>query len=866
MPYLNKQVAAAVAVINAARANRPVWIDNAIANGPLPVHLPAPPSAAAQITDADPTPEELHEFSVVLAHSNQTGTLVTLANKGDKVWTELEYPYYTTAETIHYVAPSGFRNLADARLPKCAHFSNPFRSEAECTMRPHTRQTPDGPVVFLQVDTNHHACPFIAVIRKRKSHPLHAQRIKAEVKAEPKAGLLLPPKNARPTAKEGVLGRRRPALSRQNALASLPIAGPSGVAASRGAGPSRPSNAPARVVIDVDALDDTPPSSSSLLSSSPSLLSSSLPSSSPPTSSPWSTRPFISSTTRKTTTLYTAREAFFNAVGSDALKSQTALSRAHLAETKDYTTSPWLVDGPDRKRPSPGTLIARLIPYASGGELADRIAVALPVGPAAFTQFLVCVATTDGVSGEACTAFFNMVRQCDCCKLQFTPFAYNQHLYRSGNVYLCRNHPAHNIVSPVVPGAYGELVERRRYSLGHHPAKRNRVSPYREYGSLTALGIALSALDTRLGLPDDIFQAVRVALVPCADCARFRTVHAHLAHLAGGVCSDIGPGESSFIAVSSDRAMEVDGAGKRTTILIPEDAQLDLDRKEAYVAAQAAAREKEEERWAPAACIFPFQGTSLSSSLHQQPPSSSLHPHQYSRLPSMATPQPQNNVLGEQEFVARRVQARHDLLLAQQALQAAPPASRGRALNRVAACRRVCVSLSSVAAPTSSDEEIGRVPLFSFQRRAPNRPQPEESSSDDEYYSSSSTSSGGSHDGDVAAQGKIWAEYQRWPGDVVFPLATAAQQPGAVAHASTSRLINAAHAPRAHAAECRSLRDKMGHCDCPVRAERLERRKARKDARLRRWFATKVAEEGGADGDHEGDGAAPDAGGSGMFP
>ncbi|KAJ6457801.1 hypothetical protein C8R47DRAFT_1227319 [Mycena vitilis] len=592
--YLSKEEAAALAKSKAAKALRPTLIDNAIVNGALPVHEPPPPSGSAQITDFDPTPEECDAFSMVLAHNNQQCTLVTLAKPGDKHWTNFPYPSHTTAGFERYTAPSGFKKLTDDELPKCAHRSNPYRTDLECTMRPHVRKTRhDGDVVFLQVDPHFHACPFIAVIRKRDPRPLHVQGIKAAVKQEPKAARrLLSLKTALPTAKEGVLGRRRPALSRQNALAS--IAGPSRLASpprarssstrssrtnalagpSRLASPPRAPNVLAREVIDVDALDDPPPSSSVPSSSPP---SSSVPSSSPATSSPWTSRPFNPSGPRGRATnqikLYTVREALFNAVGSDALKQETAASRAHLADTKNYATSPWLADSPGR-RPTPNsrTLLPRLLPYASGGELADRIAMATPVGPHPLTKFLFSLATTDGVSGEAYTFFFSMLRQCACCKLHFTPYSFNQHLLRSEDVYVCKNHPAHNIVSPVAPVPYGPLTEKRRHSLGHHPAKRHRASPYAEFGSLTALGIALTALDTRLGLPDDIFQAVRVALVPCADCARFRTVHAHLAHLAGGVCSDIGPGESSFIAVSSDRAIEVDGAGKRTTILIPEDA------------------------------------------------------------------------------------------------------------------------------------------------------------------------------------------------------------------------------------------------------------------------------------------------------
>ncbi|KAJ7913931.1 hypothetical protein B0H13DRAFT_1873391 [Mycena leptocephala] len=111
----------------------------------------------------------------------------------------------------------------------------------------------------------------------------------------------------------------------------------------------------------------------------------------------------------------------------------------------------------------------------------------------------------------------DMLRVCVGCGGHFTPPAFNAHLLVRGNDHVCGNHPSHPKVSCVETVAYGEYLRPRAFAVGRHPAHPHSA-PYQEYGYLTALGIALSALNTKLGLPDDIFQAVRLGLVPCPDC------------------------------------------------------------------------------------------------------------------------------------------------------------------------------------------------------------------------------------------------------------------------------------------------------------------------------------------------------------
>jgi hypothetical protein len=124
-------------------------------------------------------------------------------------------------------------------------------------------------------------------------------------------------------------------------------------------------------------------------------------------------------------------------------------------------------------------------------------------------------------------------------------------------------------VSCVATVPYGEYLRPRAFAFGRHLAHPH-TAPYREFGSLTALGYALSALNTVLGLPDDIFQAVRLGLVACPDCSIFRTVHAHLAHRPDDRCGDLGPRDSSFIAVTTDTVAQIGPNGECTSLTVPE--------------------------------------------------------------------------------------------------------------------------------------------------------------------------------------------------------------------------------------------------------------------------------------------------------
>ncbi|KAJ7657848.1 hypothetical protein DFH06DRAFT_1327905 [Mycena polygramma] len=193
----------------------------------------------------------------------------------------------------------------------------------------------------------------------------------------------------------------------------------------------------------------------------------------------------------------------------------------------------------------------------------------------------------------------------------------------------------------------------------------------------------------------------------------------------------------------------------------------------------------------------------------------------------------------EQTLQNLRLTARRAFREAEQELRRSSPRSRARAMANVDNCRRVLICLSG-AFPSSSDED---------RRTTGSRQSPEEEESESEYYTTSSTSSGGSSERDLDEKEAILAEYSLSPVAVISRF-QALDEAAAIAAstASTSKLP-----PRPqHDAACRGLRDKMARCDCTLKKARHARRLVRRQERLRRWFATTLAqEEASVDADDE---------------
>ncbi|KAJ7612028.1 hypothetical protein DFH06DRAFT_1125252 [Mycena polygramma] len=528
--YISPAVAAQAAANHAATIQQNRWLANAATDGDLPVHDPLPASPAARVEDDDPDYRILRRMQAELATANRSRTLLTILNKSDTEWTRMLYPSHTSKNFETFIQPSGFRNIQADSLPLCPHYLNPRRTATECRMRCRSHRMPSGETIYyLQVPREFHVCSFIAILRHKERRPRSSPSrkrkrfIKGEDDDEDEVRDLL----ATPSSK------RR-----------------GGGAGSSTAGPSTASSSPSTSrlpVIDL-SLDD--------------FLN--VPSSSPTPSH--SLSPVRR--TRRPVGPWTGAEARLNLLGDSEFISLTRQDQTMINDGKDYNKLFWMHDGPDGRLFQDTRFPERVRPFSSGYALAKRIALAGPVGPHQITKFLTDLATTDGVSPTAWTNFLDMLRVCHGCGGHFTPAALNAHLIVDGDYHRCGNHPAFDIVSPVQSVPYGELL--RPHFVGLAPPPFRRTAPYFEYALLTALGIALSALNTVLGLPDDVFQAARLGVVPCADCARYRTVHAHLQHFVRGVCGDVGPRGSCFIARNADEVTEVAATGERTTRTNPE--------------------------------------------------------------------------------------------------------------------------------------------------------------------------------------------------------------------------------------------------------------------------------------------------------
>ncbi|KAJ7657849.1 hypothetical protein DFH06DRAFT_1327906 [Mycena polygramma] len=526
------------------------WVINAIEGGPPHVHTERRKTNFATIEDQDPAPALLNNAQEVVASANRNQLLYTW-DRERMQFVACAYPSSTTTREEKFRAPSGFRNVPHPYLPECPHFGNPNRTAAECRMTPH-QITRDGTVTYyLQVDPEYHPCSFIFVLRERPPRSLlpsaDAKRaIKNEVKAEDEPFFSLTPLDRYPPATASSGGRRCRRTSQYTAKQQ--VLGSRAVGRNAVAGPSQPLPP---LVINLADDDDGAPS---------------YPPTYPPTHPPPSVE-FLHA--HPELPRYNHAEADANRVEDAPLMQLLLAQVAHQQETKEYSGHFWLREGPNTSVYLDVDFPARLFPYCSGEDLAIRLAAEGPVGPPPITKFLMRLATTDGVPSATYISFLTDLRTCPVCALRFTAPALNAHLARDGNFHRCGNVPSFRITSPVGTQAYGKILQAPPFAFGPRP-DRPATAVYAEFALITALGIAVRALDTVLGLPDDVYRAVMAGMVPCHDCNKVRTVHAHIAHRPHDRCADVGPGTSSFIAISSRQVAEIGPDGERTVINVDE--------------------------------------------------------------------------------------------------------------------------------------------------------------------------------------------------------------------------------------------------------------------------------------------------------
>ncbi|KAJ7894504.1 hypothetical protein B0H14DRAFT_3426909 [Mycena olivaceomarginata] len=546
------------------------WLDNALCNGPLPTHKHRPRGPCFDIKDRDPSAADLGTYQQQLADANSKGELLTF-HHGQLGWHAHPYPRHSARGIKR--KPSGFRDLPDAQLPLCPHSANSLRTEEECRMRPHShRHKAIGLVYYLQVPTDMHPCSFIAVLKDQPSGP-----IKDEPKEEEHE---LKEKPSTPTPLGRIQDQGRPShkreIKREATLVKAEVLGHP----LRAMGPTRRTSSNRKIsgtrLKRENALGEIPSSSSSPVagaSSSPIIIDDDVPShfNSSPTPPPIPTamghpkpQRLNGGPRRSLVALtYTAAEAEANLHGDPDLREVIRTRTTEVLASRDFSRHLWLQEGTDG-------FPARLLAYSVGSPLAARITQAAVLGATPVGRFISTLCNTNGALGLSFDHLLNFLRACHGCGNHFTAAAFNAHLEKDGNAFRCGNHPTRSIVAPVDTSApYDDVLRPRTFRLGRAPGQ-DQPAHYTDFTFTTGLGIALCSLNTRFGLPDDIWEAARSALISCIDCGCIRTVHAHLDHLQGGYCADldVSAGDRFFVALGANEFAAIGPNNERTILTL----------------------------------------------------------------------------------------------------------------------------------------------------------------------------------------------------------------------------------------------------------------------------------------------------------
>ncbi|KAJ7773779.1 hypothetical protein B0H14DRAFT_2632101 [Mycena olivaceomarginata] len=818
--YTNAAGQAAHRKFQADTARQDEWLRNANNDGPLPIHEPYQQQPIFDIRNTDPSAADLRVAQEQLAVANWSRSLLTFERNTTQsspndfpllgiTNPSLPSPSNMLAGHEVYRQPSGFNRLRFAELPLCPHFANPSCTEFECRMIYHTAKDKDngGTIHYLQVPPR---CSLFPATRKDEAKdkfpepsallpsrlaPKREPGVKRQSSVKAESSILA-------TAKEQTLGQRTRHSSSRPQLPPRPLKRENTLICI---------GAPSREIIDLDADDDvlipgssSPPTSSHVSTASPS----------PSSSSSRLTRPQPQARPIGPASLrldpvyrYTEEEARRNLQRDPLLAALTAADAKRFADTKHYGSSFWLQDGPRGVGYMDARFPTRLRPYSSGGHLANRIQMAGPVGPAPVTNFLFALATTHGVLGSSYTNFLT------CC------------VFVSAAAATSRRLPISATSGSTGTTTSASTTPRSPSPLPSHASHTCPSAPYREFGSLTALGIALYALNTVLGLPDDIFEAVRIGLVACGSCGMIRTVHAHIAHRPGGLCNDPGAGDSYYVALNADAVAVIGPEGEHHVISTEErglatntSRGVALITWDCIVAAAAGEhchqtqtlleplppRRHDQNLWTtrePPTNLTaePRTGSSLTSADASTPNAPSTRPNSFFEFPPqppVRTPPPNLSVAA--------------------GFFSPFPDHRPRCQTKRWG--------TSPSAPSDTYPKALAAPLSSLPTTTTTPP--------------ARLAAAAAATRDLEAKAALWGEYQQRPADVISRFDRVAEISAPRGRASDDNL------PK-HETSCRQLRARWAHCDCSCKQHRVARRQARQEQRLSRWFSAMREEEGG---------------------
>ncbi|KAJ7121379.1 hypothetical protein C8R44DRAFT_736180 [Mycena epipterygia] len=498
------------------------WLHSAITNAIPHTHVHPLPSRAFQLRDKDPAPVLLNQFQTELRTHNIQSTIPTFDRSAQK-WVDWDHP--TTEQingTKRFLAPSGIRNLPESKLPLCPHAGNPHRTNTECRMTFHHHRHESGQISYLQADEKYHHCPFIIILRQRESMKgekddkalsLASSRTSVPVKHEDKTKIKVehkikpertpgrnPPKPSLPLFTHAPLSSHP--LTKSSRRSNAALTSPPFSSFRQIEIKSEPrvleylpssSSRPMQIKTEITILD-SPPSSpvpGPSNNSPPHPPSSSPPQSPSPLSSP--SRLPRPTPRRSTRQLVTKSKSAYTAVEAEL--------HLHPADAKGH----FLYDEKSADFP-PEFFRYRNV---DNNAFANRIFDASVFTATISGKLLRSLTRTHGAAATSWNNFVGLIISCTQCSLRFTLDGYNAHLILSTDHshWCCGNNPKHG-AAPRIP------------TPSYHT------------------GLALLALNSRLGLPQLHWEAVKAGIKICSECDYARTIHAHEAHLDAGRCSD----------------------------------------------------------------------------------------------------------------------------------------------------------------------------------------------------------------------------------------------------------------------------------------------------------------------------------------
>ncbi|KAJ7481511.1 hypothetical protein FB451DRAFT_1394162 [Mycena latifolia] len=524
-----------------------------------------------RIENRDPPVSDMQRYQEELFEANRLEDWISFAraedNDGADGWrrgTAYVLPHTTLSTgVVKFTAPSGYVNLPSSFMPLCPHYGNRLRSEAECRMSIHTHlDSKLGRIYYLQVDPKrYHHCPFILLCPKRDS-------ISSLVKPEPGQGL---------RAMQTHRHRQPAASSSRIKLEDVPT--PS----IKLEDTSRPAGSSSRFKVEEFPYSSASSCSSSRFKEESALRRLTTPPTvieipdDPPARTSRHNRPrprAISPSSSRGRRSALAVNCLFSPAEAERNRnpSQAFLQKIRSIFPADFSRDVHehiLADENSAEFPLEFQV------YRANSEHRNRVLEHSTLTATDVGRFIRRLTSTYGVPSATFDLFKSIVLTCHCCGNFFTPNAFNAHLALENHAgqqqTICRANPLRHAVNTInIPQPNGFLPECT-WPVGRRPGQIY-AADFTEHLH-TPTGIAFLAVNTPLGVPEDIWYALLTAVFICETCVLARTLPAHAAHLKNGVCQDIGPHDVSVILTAKGKGKALGPAGDLLNVFVVDDSE-----------------------------------------------------------------------------------------------------------------------------------------------------------------------------------------------------------------------------------------------------------------------------------------------------